>query len=155
MSKIRKTASIENGLMEVITVLSEEEIQEAIGKGSSYIRKCSNPDLPQQIDHNDSFKLDKACIKKGKGHPLLTSHEYMVTQELEKSEGNEDNDIDEMLVRSTILHGKLTEVVKQSEDPKSDRGKEISPLEKKEIMKAIKNVEDKILKIKLTIDSKK
>ena len=135
--------------------MSKDEIQEAIGKCSSYIRKCSNPDLPQQIDHNDSFKLDRACIKKGKGHPLLTSHEYMVTQELEKSEGNEDNDIDEMLVRSTILHGKLTEVVKQSEDPKSDRGKEISPLEKKGIMKAIKDVEDKILKIKLTIDSKK
>ena len=155
MAKIRKIASIENGLMEVTKILSEEEIQEAIGKGSSYIRKCSNPDLPQQIDHNDSFKLDRACIKKGKGHPLLTSHEYMVTQELEKFEGSENNDIDEMLVKSTILHGKLTEVVKQSEDPKSDRGKEISPLEKKEIMKAIKDVEDKILKIKLTIDSKK
>ena len=155
MAKIRKTASIENGLMEIITILSEEEIQEAIGKGSSYIRKCSNPDLPQQIDHNDSFKLDRACIKKGKGYPLLTSHEYMVTQELEKFEVSENNDIDEMLVKSTILHGKLTEVVKQSEDPKSDRGKEISPLEKKEIMKAIKDLEDKILKIKLTIDSKK
>jgi len=155
MAKIRNAASIESGLMEVTKILTEEEIQEAIGKGSSYIRKCSNPDLPQQIDHNDSFKLDKACIKKGKGHPLLTSHEYMITQELEKFEGNQDNDIDEMLVRSTILHGKLTEVVKQSEDPKSDRGKEISPLEKKEIMKAIKDVEDKILKIKLTIDSKK
>ena len=155
MAKIRKIASIENGLMEVTKILSEEEIQEAIGKGSSYIRKCSNPDLPQQIDHNDSFKLDRACIKKGKGHPLLTSHEYMVTQELEKFEGSENNDIDEMLVKSTILHGKLTEVVKQSEDPNSDRGKEISPLEKKEIMKAIKDLEDKILKIKLTIDSKK
>ena len=155
MAKIRNAASIESGLMEVTKILTEEEIQEAIGKGSSYIRKCSNPDLPQQIDHNDSFKLDKACIKKGKGHPLLTSHEYMIAQELKKFEGNQDNDIDEMLVRSTILHGKLTEVVKQSEDPKSDRGKEVSPLEKKEIMKAIKDVEDKILKIKLTIDSKK
>ena len=155
MAKIRKAASIESGLMEATKILTEEEIQEAIGKGSSYIRKCSNPDLPQQIDHNDSFKLDRACIKKGKGHPLLTSHEYMVAHELEKFEGNEDNDIDEMLVRSTILHGKLTEVVKQSEDPKGDSGKKISPLEKKEIMKAIKDVEDKILKIKLTIDSKK
>ena len=155
MAKIRNAASIESGLMEVTKILTEEEIQEAIGKGSSYIRKCSNPDLPQQIDHNDSFKLDRACIKKGKGHPLLTSHEYMIAHELEKFEGNKDNDIDEMLVRSTILHGKLTEVVKQSEDPKSDRGKEISPLEKKEIMKAIKDVENKVLKIKLTIDSKK
>ena len=41
-------------------ILSEEEIQAAIGKGASYVRKCSNPDLPQQIDHNDSFMLDKA-----------------------------------------------------------------------------------------------
>jgi len=155
MAKIRKVASIESGLMEVTKILTEEEIQAAIGKGSSYIRKCSNPDLPQQIDHNDSFELDKACIKKGKGHPLLTSHEYMVAHELEKLKGNEDNDIDEMLVRSTILHGKLTEVVKQSEDSKSDSGAKISLLEKKEIMKAIKDVEDKILKIKLTIDSKK
>jgi hypothetical protein len=155
MAKLRKTASIENGLMEVIKILTEEEIQEAIGKGSSYIRKCSNPDLPQQIDHNDSFKLDRACIKKGKGHPLLTSHEYMIVQELGRYEVNKDNDIDAMLVKSTILHGKLTEVVKQSEDPKSDKGEEISLLEKKEIMKAIKDLEDKILKIKLTIDSKK
>ena len=155
MAKIRNAASIESGLMEVTKILTEEEIQEAIGKGSSYIRKCSNPDLPQQIDHNDSFKLDKACIKKGKGHPLLTSHEYMITHELQKFEGNKDNDIDEMLVRSTILHGKLTEVVKQSEDPKGDMGQEVSPLEKKEIMKAIKDLENKILKIKLTVDSKK
>ncbi len=155
MAKIRKMASIENGLMEVTKILTEEEIQEAIGKGSSYIRKCSNPDLPQQIDHNDSLKLDRACLKKGKGHPLLTSHEYMIAQELEKFGDSENNDIDEMLVKSTILHGKLTEVVKLSEDPKSDSGNKISPLEKKQIMKAIKDVENKILKIKLTIDSKK
>ena len=38
MAKIRKTASIENGLMEVVQILSEEEIQAAIGKGSSYVR---------------------------------------------------------------------------------------------------------------------
>ena len=58
MAKIRKLASIENGIMEVLKILSEEEIQEAIGKGSSYLRKCSNPTLPQQLDHNDSIKLD-------------------------------------------------------------------------------------------------
>ena len=160
MVKIRKLASLEKGLEEITRILTEEEIKKAINKGSSYIRKCSDPDpdsdgIKRNIDHKDSVELDKACIKKGKGHPLLTSHEYMIAHELEKFEGNEDNDIDEMLVRSTILHGKLTEVVKQSEDPKSDSGKKISPLEKKEIMKAIKNVEDKILKIKLTIDSKK
>tara|TARA_B100000965_G_C18972720_1_gene490523 strand:+ start:329 stop:520 length:192 start_codon:yes stop_codon:yes gene_type:complete len=43
---------------------------------------------------------------------------------------------------------------KQSEDPKSDKGIEISKLEKKEIMEAIKNLEDKIMKIKITVDQK-
>ena len=64
------------------------------------------------------------------------------------------NDIDDLLVKSNILHGKLSEAVKLAEDTKSDLGKEISKLEKKEIMEAIKNLENKILKIKLTVDQK-
>ena len=155
MAKIRKTASIENGLMEVVQILSEEEIQAAIGKGSSYVRKCSNPDLPQEIDHNDSFKLDKACIAKGKAPPLLTSHQYMVAHELENINTVESKDLSQILVRSTILHGKLTELIHDAQDPKSDKGSEISVLEKKDIFEAIKDLEDKILKIKLTIDNKK
>ena len=47
-----------------------------------------------------------------------------------------------------------TEVVKQAEDPKSDQGIEISKLEKKKIMEAIKNLEDKVMKIKITVDQK-
>ena len=154
MAKIRKNASIESGLMEVLKILSDEEVSKAIGKTSSYIRKCSNPDLPQQIDHNDSFKLDQACIQKGKAPPLLTSYEYMIAQLLEKSDNFENKDINEMLVKSTILHGKLTELVKNAKDPKGDRGDEISPIEKKDIFEAITDLENKILKIKLTIDNK-
>ena len=155
MAKIRKTASIENGLMEVVQLLSEDEIQAAIGKGSSYVRKCSNPDLPQEIDHNDSFKLDKACIVKGKAPPLLTSHEYMVAHELENIDTTESKDLSQILVRSTILHGKLTELIHNAQHAKSDKGVEISVLEKKDIFEAIGDLEDKILKIKMTIDNKK
>ena len=154
MAKIRKSASIESGLMEVLKILSHEEINVAIGKTSSYIRKCSNPDLAQQIDHNDSFKLDKACIKKGKAPPLLTSYQYMIAQLLDKADNFENKDINEMLVKSTILHGKLTELVKEARDPKGDKGVEVSALEKKDIFEAITDLENKILKIKLTIDSK-
>ena len=154
MAKIRKTASIENGIMQVLKILNEDEIQAAIKKGSSYLRKCSNPDLQQQIDHKDSIKLDLACIKKGKAPPLFNTHEYIVLKDLENLTPNQQNDIDEMLVKSTILHGKLTEVVKDAEDPNSDSGVEMSKLEKKEIMEAIKNLEDKIMKIKITVDQK-
>ena len=154
MAKIRKPASIENGLMEVLKILNEEEIQAAIGKGSSYIRKCSNPDLPQQIDHNDSFLLDKACIKKGKAPPLLTSHEFMIAKEFDKVEIAAAKDLSQILVRSIILHGKLTELIHNSQDPKSDKGETISVLEKKEINEAITDLENKIMKIKMTIDTK-
>ena len=140
--------------MEVLKILNEEEIQAAIGKGSSYIRKCSNPDLPQQIDHNDSFLLDKACIKKGKAPPLLTSHEFMIAKEFDKVEIAAAKDLSQILVRSTILHGKLTELIHNSQDPKSDKGETISVLEKKEINEAITDLENKIMKIKMTIDTK-
>ena len=154
MAKIRKSASIESGLMEVLKILSDEEINKAIGKTSSYVRKCSNPDLAQQIDHNDSFKLDQACIQKGKAPPLLTAYEYMIAHLLDKADNFENKDINEMLVKSTILHGKLTELIKKAKDPKSEKGEVISDLEKKDIFEAITDLENKILKIKLTIDSK-
>ena len=59
-----------------------------------------------------------------------------------------------MLVKSTILHGKLTELVKDAKDPNSEKGTEISPIEKKEIDQAITELENKILKIRLKIDIK-
>ena len=49
MAKIRKNASIESGLMEVLKILSDDDINKAIGKTTSYIRKCSNPDLAQKV----------------------------------------------------------------------------------------------------------
>ena len=42
MPKIRKIASIERGLEEVVQSLTDEEIKKAINKGSSYVRKCSD-----------------------------------------------------------------------------------------------------------------
>ena len=155
MAKIRKTASIEKGIEEVVKILSEEEIQQAIGKSVSYLRKCSDPDQPQQIDHNDSFKLDKACIEKVKAPPLLTAHEYMISQEFEKLDPDKTKNINDMLVKFTILHGKLAEVITKARDPESDKGLEISPLEKKDINEAITALENKILKLKKTIDIKK
>ena len=154
MTKIRKIASIESGLAEVVKILSEEEILQAIGKSGSYLRKCSNPDQPQQIDHNDSFKLDKACIKKGKSPPLLTAHEYMISQELNKLDQDKSKNIDDMLVKFTILHGKLTELVKKSQDPESDQGSKIAPLEKKDIFDAITALENKVFKLKITVDKR-
>jgi hypothetical protein len=65
---------------------------------------------------------------------------------------NSDDDLDSVLVKFTILHGKLVEVIKKAQDPNSDKGEEISAVEKKEIFESIKSIEDKIMKLKISID---
>ena len=64
------------------------------------------------------------------------------------------DDMDSILVKFTVLHGKLVETIIAAQDPESDKGEEISLIEKKEIFESIKLIEDKIMKIKLTIDKK-
>ena len=65
-----------------------------------------------------------------------------------------DDDLDAVLGKFTILHGKLVEVIKKAQEPSSDKGEEISVIEKKEIFEAIKSIEDKIMKLKISIDKK-
>ena len=159
MPKIRKIASIERGLEEVVQSLTEEEIKQAINKGSSYVRKCSDPQpdndgIKRNINHEDSVKLDIKCIQKGISPPLLTAHQFMVDQEKSKNRSN-FGEVNQMLVKFSILEGELNKVVIEATDPKSPDGEEITALEKKKVFEAIKNIEDKILKIKLAIDKSK
>ena len=159
MPKIRKIASIERGLEEVVQSLTEEEIKQAINKGSSYVRKCSDPNpdnegVKRNIDHVDSVKLDIKCIQKGISPPLLTAHQFMVDHEKSENRSN-FGEVNQMLVKFSILEGELNKVVIEATDPKSPDGEKITALEKKKVFEAIKNIEDKILKIKLAIDKNK
>ena len=159
MPKIRKIASIERGLEEVVQSLTEEEIKQAINKGSSYVRKCSDPQpdndgVKRNIDHVDSVKLDIKCIEKGISPPLLTAHQFIIDQA--KSEHKKNlGEVNEMLVKFSILEGELNKVVIEATDPTSPDGEKMTDLEKKKVFEAIKKIEDKILKIKLAIDKSK
>ena len=164
MVKLRKIASIERGIEEILQVLTEQEIKETIQKGASYLRKCSDPDrdlegkdsegVKRNIDHIESVKLDKKCIQKGISPPLLTAHQFIIDQEKYNNQSNLA-DVNQMLVKFSILEGELNKVVIEATDPKSPQGEKITGLEKKKVFEAIKNIEDKILKIKLAIDKNK
>ena len=159
MPKIRKIASIERGLEEVIQALTDEEIKQTINKGASYVRKCSDPQpdndgVKRNIDHIDSVKLDIKCIEKGISPPLLTAHQFIIDQAKSEHKTNL-GDVSNMLVKFSILEGELNKVVIEATDPKSPDGEKITALEKKKVFEAIKNIEDKILKIKLAIDKSK
>jgi len=156
-SKIRKIASIEKGLEDVLKALGEKEIKDAIGKTKDYIAKCSDPEpadgIKRSIDHYQSVALDRACVRKGISPPLLTAHQYMIDEEKSKHQSNLA-DINKLLVRFTILDGDLKKVIEKSTDPKGPEGEKITKVEKKKIFDSIKAIEDKILKIKLAIDKK-
>ena len=156
-SKIRKIASIEKGLEDVLKALNEKEIFDAIGKKKDYVAKCSDPEpadgIKRNIDHYQSVALDKACISKGVSPPMLTAHDFMIEEEKAKNQSSLI-DINKLLVKFTILDGELKKEINKAQDPKGLAGEKITKVEKKKIFDSIKAIEDKILKIKLTIDKK-
>ena len=151
MAKNRELSSIEHGLAEAIKNLKAEVIEQATGKSISFIRKCSDPDLDQQLDHNDAIKIDKACIENGLNPYLLRSHEFIILKELKKTK-IENKSMNELLVQFTISLGKLLDRIKSAKNPKGDKGEDITSAEKKEIFDAFHEFENKILKIKTSLD---
>ena len=151
MAKNRELSSIEHGLAEAIKNLKTEIIEEVTGKSESYIRKCSDPDLDQQLDHRDAIKIDKACIERGLSPYLLRSHEYIILKELKKT-SFENQSMNELLVQFTISLGKLLDSIKTAKSSKSEKGPLVSDAEKKEIYDAFHELENKILKVKSSIE---
>ena len=151
MAKNRELSSIEHGLAEAIKNLKTEVIEQATGKSISFIRKCSDPDLDQQLDHNDAIKIDKACIENGLSPYLLRSHEFIILKELKKTK-IENKSMNELLVQFTISLGKLLDRIKSAKNPKGDKGEAITSAEKKEIFDAFHEFENKVLKIKTSLD---
>ena len=60
-----------------------------------------------------------------------------------------------MLVKFSILEGELNKFIIDATDPSGPGGEKMTDLEKKKIFDSIKKIEDKILKIKLSIDKSK
>ncbi len=151
MAKIREISSIERGLSEAIKNLKSKVIEEVTGKSESFIRKCSDPDLDQQLDHRDAVKIDKACVEKGLTPYLLRAHEYIILKELKNLKVDQEN-LNELLIKFTILHGQLMDVINTAKSKEGHKGENISSVEKKEIFDAFESLENKILKIKTTIE---
>ena len=72
-------------------------------------------------------------------------------KELENSKA-QNHDVNELLVKFTILHGELMSAINKARNPAGEKGNAISAAEKKEIFDAFHALENKILKIKTTIE---
>jgi len=148
----REFHSIEQALKEVIKNL-KETIEIVAGKSVSHFRKCSDEnDKDHHVLHAESIKLDIECMRKGLGSPLLSAHQYQIDKAL-KSQNDFENIVTSLISTGARI-GKLMEVTQQAVDPNSPDGKIISKTEKEKIYKAIREVEEKLSNLKLSIGIK-
>ena len=149
----RKILSLEAAIKEAIKELKDEGIKLATGKSESHFRKCSDPnDKDHNIHHKDSVEIDKLCLKKGLGTPMLSAHESILDAQ---SQWNFKESVSNTLITMGARIGKLMETTHGAVHPDSDDGSSLSQKEKEKIYSAIKDVEEKIIQLKLFIDQEK
>ena len=146
----RKLVSLESALKEVIKDLKTDALKDATGKSESHFRKCSDENDTQDIHLIDSIKIDIECLKRGLGNPMLTAHEDML--EASNPEYKNLDNASNTLINIGAKIGRLMETTQKAINPKGESGQKISETEKKHISKALNDVEDKILELKLIIE---
>jgi hypothetical protein len=150
MTKLREPLSVEKILKSIISKLKENEIQEFTGKSISHFRKCSDPyDKDHNIHLNDAIKLDILSVKSQKGTPFLDHISLIINKEF--SDMDKLEDVSRNLINIGGRIGNLMDITDKALHPESPKGEEISKKEKDNIFNAISEVEEKIVKLKLSI----
>lgn len=148
---LRKLISLENALKNAINDLKDEGLREATGKSASHFRKCTDVNnKDNNIHHRDSIEIDKFCLKKGYGNPMLVAHESIL--EAERIKLNKFEDASNTLINIGAKIGRLMETTQKAIEDDSDKGKNLSQQEKQSIHKSIDEVEEKILQLKVIVD---
>ena len=150
MTKLRKPLTVEHVLSSVIKDLDENNVKELTGKSLSHFRKCSDPaDKDHNLHFIDAIKLDLILQKSQKGTPFLDNFEVMLNEELDNIKTTEN--ISNTLINIGGRIGNLMDVTNESLSPNSQDGENLSNKEKDQIHKAIKEVEEKMARLKLSI----
>jgi len=150
MTKLRKPLTVEHVLSSVIKDLDENNVKELTGKSLSHFRKCSDPaDKDHNLHFIDAIKLDLILQKSQNGTPFLDNFEVMLNEELENIKTTEN--ISNTLINIGGRIGNLMDVTNESLSPDSQDGENLSNKEKDQIHKAIKEVEEKMARLKLSI----
>ena len=147
----RQFLSVEQALKEIIRKLDKDDIREVTGKSESFFRKCSDENDPEHNLHfKDAVALEVLCLKKGIGTPLLSCFETQIEKFTNDLEDNSSITNNLLNIGSKI--GILMDEITQYTDYQSESGIHLSLREKDQVYKSITKLEEKILKLKLSID---
>ena len=148
--KIRDFLSLEEALSYAIEQLGDEAIEKATEKSSSYIRKCSDPDSPQILPYQLAMKIDLECLKLNKGAPLFNFYQHQLIMSMKDVNIEERlNDVvGQMSAKALLIVDRVIQAMNKFD---TNEGK-ISKADLKEISEAIKQMEEKILKVKVKVE---
>jgi len=148
--KIRDFLSLEEALSYAIEQLGDEAIEKATAKSSSYIRKCSDPDSPQILPYQLAMKIDLECLKLNKGTPLFSFYQHQLIMSMKDVNIEERlNDVvGQMSAKALLIVDRVIQAMNKFD---TNEGK-ISKADLKEISEAIKQMEEKILKVKVKVE---
>tara|TARA_Y100000022_G_C13138063_1_gene323612 strand:- start:261 stop:725 length:465 start_codon:yes stop_codon:yes gene_type:complete len=148
--KIRDFLSLEEALSYAIEQLGDEIIEKATEKSSSYIRKCSDPDSPQILPYQLAMKIDLECLKLNKGTPLFSFYQHQLIMSMKDVNIEERlNDVvGQMSAKALLIVDRVIQAMNKFD---TNEGK-ISKADLKEISEAIKQMEEKILKVKVKVE---
>ena len=150
MTKQRKILSIEFILSQVLKKLEAEEIKISTGKSISHYRKCSDPDDKNHTLYlKDAILLDILMPKKELGTPFSDLIDLNLNHDLNQT--NNYNNIKNVLINIGGRLGNLMDTTQNAIDPEGQEGDKISEEEKKKIFEAISQLEEKIIKLKLSV----
>lgn len=150
MAKTREFLSLEQALLHALKDLTDEDLA-ATKKKKDDLRRYSDPaKTDRKLAHIDSIDIDIACMKKGKGHPLLSAHEALIERALQGNNNKET--ITHTLLTMGDRLGKLMGETERAMDPASPGGSTLTKEEKNKIYLAIKELEEKIVSFKKSIE---
>jgi hypothetical protein len=145
--KPRKFLSLEEALSYAVEQVGDEVIHQATGKSASYIRKCSDPDTDQTLQFQDAVKIDLECLKLNIGTPLIEFYEdHLVMASQDHHVEERLNDVVGQLSAKALL---IVDRVIQAMNKFQTNDNKISKADLKGISEAIKEIEEKILRLKI------
>jgi len=145
--KPRKFLSLEEALSYAVEQVGDEVIQKATGKSASYIRKCSDPDTDQTLQFQDAVKIDLECLKMNIGTPLIEFYEdHLVMSSQDHHVEERLNDVVGQLSAKALL---IVDRVIQAMNKFQTNNNKITRTDLKGISEAIKEMEEKILRLKI------
>ncbi|MCG5239551.1 hypothetical protein MCW82_07185 [Azospirillum doebereinerae] len=136
MSKRRDPLSLEDGVFLVHASLGDALIEEITGKSARLVRMWSDPDDDaHRIPLVQAVRLDRAMVARGEHPPILTAYKADLRRALAST--TVPGDPMARLAEAVAEMGELAEELRRARCPRGDAGRQITPEEAREILRAV------------------